>query len=181
MAVSIIRFSENFVRLYEIQFFHFRQFHRQQIDHLAHILTNDRMNRSKRPTMLSLLLKMQIQAEIPEWISAFDVSGQDPAPKILQAAMELSSTLKRAEDISKNDFDGWFTAFNLQHPQIAQMYPPELRPIIARNDGENPENNDDVDPNEVSIEDVADAVDNTTLDQTPSFEQSMLNPEDILN
>ena len=124
---------------------------------------------------------MQIQGEIPEWISAYDASGQDPAQKILQAAMELSSTLRRAEEISKNNFDDWFIAFDRQHPNLAKFYPPELRPILPRNNGDNPEINPDIDPNEISVEDVAEAVSETTLDHTPSFEQSMLNHEDILN
>ena len=55
-----------------------RTFHRSQIDHLTYILSNDKMNRSRRPTMLSHLLKMKIQTEIPIWIAQYDATSGNP-------------------------------------------------------------------------------------------------------
>lgn len=69
-----------------------RTFHRSQIDHLTYVLSNDRMNHSRRPTVLTHLLRMEIQTELPEWIADFDVRGADPNSRIVQCALELEGS-----------------------------------------------------------------------------------------
>ena len=127
--------------------------------------------------MLSHLLKMEIQTEIPIWIAQFDATGGNPEAKIILAGQELASTMRRAEYISKNNFDQWFADFQQRNPRLASFYPDELKPVIA--EVEEPEPEDDL--HNISAEDAAEAILQSTVESVePSFENAA-EFDDILN
>lgn len=135
------------------------------------------MNNSRRPTMLSHLLRMEIQVEIPQWIAQFDETGGNPESKIILAGQELASTMRRAEDISKNYFEEWFADFERRNPVLASFYPDELkpsRPAVEQSDHEN-------DLHNISAEDAAEAILQSTAESMePSFEDHE-DHEDLLH
>lgn len=122
--------------------------------------------------MLSHLLKMEIQTEIPIWIAEYDTTGGNPNAKIILTGQELASTMKRAEDISKNHFDEWFADFQQRNPRLASFYPDELKPVIAEVEEPEPDN----DLHNISAEDAAEAILQSTAE---SFEPSFEDPVDV--